>query len=283
MQYDQDMHYGSDYHYIPATSVNNGEGVEVRPDLYCFTVQIVNVIMAGHPGSPDFVLIDAGMPHSAPAIIEEAEGRFGRNCRPKAIVLTHGHFDHVGAIIELVQHWQVPVYAHEAELPYLTGRESYPKPDPGVQGGLVAKLSFMFPNEPIQLSRRVKPLPEDGTVPELPDFRWIHTPGHSKGHVSLYRESDRTLIAGDAVVTVEQESLYSVITQAPELNGPPAYFTPDWEQAKASVQLLAELKPEALVSGHGQPMFGEELQHKLDQLAQDFDTAAKPKFGKYVH
>ena len=49
--------------------------------------------------------------------------RFGENNKPKAIVLTHGHFDHVGAVVDLVRKWDVPVYAHEAELPYLTAED----------------------------------------------------------------------------------------------------------------------------------------------------------------
>ena len=59
-------------------------------------------------------------------------------------------------------------------------------------------------------------------------WRWIFTPGHSPGHISLFRDSDRTLIVGDAFVTTKQESLMSVMTQRMEMHGPPMYFTPDW-------------------------------------------------------
>lgn len=50
-------------------------------------------------------------------------------------------------------------------------------------------------------------------------FRWIHTPGHSPSHISLFREEDGCLIVGDAFVTVKQESLYKVLTQELELAG----------------------------------------------------------------
>ncbi|BFH14613.1 hypothetical protein J6TS7_46980 [Paenibacillus dendritiformis] len=92
--------------------------------------------------------------------------------------------------------------------------------------------------EAIQLGDRVQPLPDDGRVPHLPDWRVIPTPGHTPGHVSLYRESDRTLIAGDAFITVKQESALHVIGQAKEIHGPPAYFTPDWDEAWRSVKRL---------------------------------------------
>ncbi|OLO27054.1 hypothetical protein BTR23_21210 [Alkalihalophilus pseudofirmus] len=61
-------------------------------------------------------------------------------------------------------------------------------------------------------------------------FRWIHSPGHTPGHVSLFRDADRTLIVGDAFVTIKQESLYSVITQEQQISGPPRYFTPRLEK-----------------------------------------------------
>src|SRR5690606_25960155 len=116
-------------------------------------------------------------------------------------ILTHGHFDHVGGIEQLVQEWEVPVYAHPMELPYLTGKSSYPPGDPAVGGGAIAMLSPLYPRGPIDLGPHVQPLPEDGSVPGMAGWRWIATPGHSPGHVALFRDADRTLIAGDALVT----------------------------------------------------------------------------------
>ncbi|WP_407271364.1 MBL fold metallo-hydrolase [Radiobacillus sp. PE A8.2] len=278
----KEMHYGDDYKYIPATSAGNGVGIEVLPDLFSFTVQIVNVFLVGNPETEDFVLVDAGMPKSADKIISVTEERFGTNCRPKAIILTHGHFDHVGAIIELVDHWNIPVYAHELELPFLTGKESYPEPDPTVEGGIIAKISPLFPNEPIDLGHHLNAIPDDGTIPHMPDYKWIHTPGHTPGHISLFREKDKTLIAGDAFVTVKQDSLYSVLTQAQEISGPPRYLTSDWKSAKASVRKLEALKPSVAVTGHGTALSGEKLSRGLEKLANNFDSIAVPDYGRYV-
>ncbi|GHH96722.1 MBL fold metallo-hydrolase [Neobacillus kokaensis] len=279
---DQEMSYGSDYKFIPATSIGSGVGVTVAPDVYCHTIQIVNIGLIGAPKSNEFVLIDAGMQGSADDIISLTEERFGEGSRPKAILLTHGHFDHVGAIIELVEHWQVPVYAHEQELPFLTGKTSYLEPDPTVEGGMVAKMSAMFPNEPINLGESVQALPSDGSIPFLPEFRWIHTPGHSPGHVSFFRDSDRVLIAGDAFVTVRQDALYKVLIQEEEINGPPRYFTTDWHAAWESVKRLEELKPSAAITGHGVPMSGDHLSNGLQKLANQFDKVAIPDYGKYI-
>ena len=234
---EKDMHDGMkdtmENKFLPMFSFRSGLGQEVLHDLYCYTNQIVNLCFVGFPEhANEWVLVDAGMPESAKQIIDVAEKRFGENSKPKAIILTHGHFDHVGAVVDLVKKWGVQVYAHEAELPFLTGQLSYPEPDGAVEGGLVAKISPIFPTEPVDLGHHVEALPFDGSVPHMPGWRWIHTPGHTPGHISLFREEDRTLIAGDAFVAVKQESLYKVITQDKEINGPPRYLTTDWNAAK---------------------------------------------------
>lgn len=276
--------YGKDYKYIPATSLESGKGKEIKSDIYYHTIQIVNICLVGKPGTEDFVLVDAGMPHSADKIISIAENRFGTTIKPKAIILTHGHFDHVGAIVELLEHWKgTPVYAHQLELPYLTGKKSYPQPDATVEGGMIAKMSPMFPIEPIDLGTSVQALPEDGTVPYMPGFRWIHTPGHTPGHVSFFRDQDRALIAGDAFVTVKQEYLYRVFTQEQEISGPPRYLTPDWQASWASVRKLEALKPAVAITGHGMPMEGKTLSRNLEKLAQDFNQIAIPDHGKYIN
>lgn len=282
MDINQNMNYGSDHKYLPTTSMGDGVGIEVLPDLFCHTVQIVNISFVGKPKSKDFVLVDAGMPDSANEIISVTEERFGANSRPKAIILTHGHFDHAGAIIELVKHWEVPVYAHELELPYLTGQMSYPEPDSTVEGGKIAKMSPIFPNEPIDLGNNIEALPSDGSVPHMPGFKWIHTPGHSPGHVSFFREEDRALIAGDAFTTVKQDSLSKVMKQEQEISEPPRYLTPDWKAAKESAIKLEALKPTVAVTGHGIPMSGELLTKSLGEFVQDFDNIAIPDYGVYV-
>lgn len=267
--------------FLPMTSIRSGIVEDVRSDLCCCTIQIVNIALAGT--RQEWVLVDTGMPQSAERILEMTEERFGIGSKPEAIILTHGHFDHVGSVVKLVEAWNVPVFAHEMELPYLTGKLSYPEPDGSVEGGLIAKLSPLFPSEPIDLGSYIAALPQDGSIPGMRGWRWIHTPGHTPGHVSLFRDEDRSLIAGDAFVTVEQDSLYKVITQKKQLTGPPRYFTTDWDAAWESVKKLEKLKPTSVITGHGLPMFGDELEKGLLQLADEFDRLAIPAYGRYVH
>jgi glyoxylase-like metal-dependent hydrolase (beta-lactamase superfamily II) len=245
---------------------------------------LVNVVFVGTPGAGDrgWVLVDAGVMGAKRSIQAAARARFGEGARPAAIVLTHGHFDHVGVLEDLAEEWDVPVFAHTLERPYLDGSASYPTGDPSVGGGLFGRLSPLFPTKPVDVSRNLRILPEDGTVPPLPGWRWLHTPGHAPGHISLWREADRTLIAGDAFVTTAQESVYAVAVQEPELHGPPMYLTIDWDAARSSVRVLAALEPERVITGHGRPLQGSEMRRALNALAQDFDTVAVPKHGRYV-
>lgn len=256
----------------------------VTSDLAYLRTGIVNLYLYGRPGEPSgsWVLIDAGLPGSAHRIIRTAEEWIGPGARPAAIVLTHGHFDHVGALRVLAERWDVPVYAHRLELPYLTGLSPYPPPDPTVGGGAMAALSRFYPRGPIDLGTRVQPLPEDGSVPGMPGWRWIHTPGHTPGHVAFFRDEDRTLVAGDAFVTTRQESARAVLAQRPELHGPPAYYTSDWESARRSVQRLAGLEPLRVATGHGPPMEGPEMLADLQKLARHFEWLAVPPRGRYV-
>ena len=229
------------------------------------------------------VLIDAGLPDSAGKIIKQAAALFGPNTTPEAILLTHGHFDHVGSLQDLLDTWPgVPVYAHPLELPYLTGRSSYPPPDPTVGGGMMAYLSFAYPKHPHNFGARIEELPADGRVPGLPGWRWVPTPGHTFGHVSFFREHDKILVAGDAFTTVFAESGLGMLTQKQEVHGPLAYFTPDWDAARASVELLARMEPEVAATGHGIAMHGEMLRRQLADFAAHFDAVARPKTGRYT-
>lgn len=269
--------------YPLASLGGSGHGIEVAGDVQCLQLSIVNCFLVGDPHAwePEWVLVDAGLMTSAPAIFRAAEERFGPDCPPKAIVLTHGHFDHVGALRDVLARWNVPVYAHRLEMPYITGRSSYPPPDPAVGGGAMAYLSWLYPRGPFDFHEAVRELPGDGSIPYMHGWKWVHTPGHTPGHVSLWRESDRLLIAGDAFVTTQQESATAVITRYQHVCRPPAYYTTDWQAARASVERLVALEPNIAATGHGVPMQGEKMLRQLQSLARNWRWRM-PWYGRYV-
>ena len=79
----------------------------------------------------------------------------------------------------------------------------------------------------------------------------LHTPGHTPGHVSLYREADGVLLAADAFATMNLDSWTAYLTCERELNRPSPPFTFDWCIAHRSIEKLAGLEPKVVAAGHG--------------------------------
>ena len=80
------------------------------------------------------------------------------------------------------------------------------------------------------------------------------TPGHTPGHVSFFRPSDRVLISGDALVTLQVNSIPGIVLQRAGLSGPPWYTTWDRRAAKGSITALSHLDPTVVAGGHGTPL-----------------------------
>ena len=249
-----------------ASSRNHMAVEEVAHGVSYLTTVFVNLYVV--QTAEGCVLVDSGLPGTAALTHRHVERRLGGG-RPHAIVLTHGHFDHAGSAAALADAWGIPVYAHPLEMPYLTGQSDYAPGDPSM-GGAIAQLSRVFPTSGTDLDGRVRALPEDGTVPGLEGWRWIHTPGHTAGHVSLFRDADRVLIAGDALTTMDLDSWMAVTLETPEIDRPPAPLTPDWGAARESVRRLAELEPATVSAGHGVPLAGPAATEGVRRLAERF-------------
>ncbi|HET9791987.1 MAG TPA: MBL fold metallo-hydrolase [Candidatus Angelobacter sp.] len=247
----------------------------VTQDVVRIHIGIANAYIIGY--AREWILVDTGTPGNADKILKTTAEHMGPGSVPIAIVLTHGHFDHSGSARELAAHWGVKIYVHHREKPFVNGTSKYPPPDPTV-GGFMAQVIRFVPNTSIDLQPWLRELP-GSRLPWLQEWQVIETPGHTAGHISLFRESDGTLLAGDAFTTIDQDRMPAALSQAQKVCRPPAYYTPDWELARSSVEKLAALNPRILAAGHGKPMAGEDALQQLRELARDFPV---PEHGRYV-
>lgn len=141
--------------------------------------------------------------------------------KPEAILLTHAHFDHVGAVAPLVETLNLPVYLHPADLPlYRNATQS------AARWGLVVPA----PPEPVE------PLVEGQTLDFGLGLEVLFLPGHAPGHVGFYRPGH--LVSGDVLFR----------------GGIGRYDLPgsDPQALFASLQRITRLPPETVVyPGHG--------------------------------
>lgn len=247
---------------------------ELARDVAVIETLISNAYLVGEPGS--WILLDTLTPGNARRIKEAGEARFGPGAKPQGIVLTHGHFDHAGSARSLADYWGVKVYAHRLELPYLTGRSGYPSLDPTAPG-FFSVMSRLFPSSTVNLGSRVMILNTDRPLPWVRGWDCHVTPGHSPGHLSFFKKDDRILLAGDAVTTMNLDSLLDTLATRQQICRPPVPGTTNWMQARESVRKLAALRPEVIGAGHGKPMF-----HTADEMETFAQYFTIPAHGRYV-
>lgn len=256
----------------------------VAPGVYCLRVgrgiTAANVYLVR--SGLRWALIDTAWPHRGQVIKAAAESLFGPGARPAAILLTHIHPDHSGSALELARIWDLPVYVHSRELPLASGRylPEYASP---LDRWLVAPVLRLMPRRRVEasisrnsLEGTARALDPDGSVPGLADWRAIPTPGHTPGHVAYFRTSDRVLITGDAILTLNLNSARDLLTGRNRISGPPYISTWNWPTAKASVTVLADLQPVVLACGHGRVKSGPEIAGELVSFCRQFAPRPTP-------
>lgn len=193
-----------------------------------FPPYAINVYLMGD------VLLDAGSRHAAGRILRQLDGR-----TVTAHALTHAHGDHQGASHAICQALGLPLWCGESDAPAVEdGRIRQRMPAHPIAQAFA--LAFAGPPHPV--ARRLR----EGD--EVAGFRVLETPGHSLGHISFWRETDRTLICGDVFTNID------TMTGLPGLHEPKAFFTPDPARNRDSMRRLGELRPELVCFGHGRPL-----------------------------
>jgi hydroxyacylglutathione hydrolase len=181
----------------------------------------INVYLVGE------VLVDAGTPRAHRRILREIAAH-----EVNAHVVTHAHPDHFGSSHAVCEELGLPLWTGEHDAETIETARRVPVP---TRVGALMNRAPMPPGHPV--ARRLR---EGDTVGA--GFSVLDVPGHSPGHIALWREADRTLIAGD------------VFFNLPRLGPPPHFFTVDPQANRASMRRLADLRPELVLFGHGPPL-----------------------------
>jgi hydroxyacylglutathione hydrolase len=186
----------------------------------------INVYLAGD------VLIDAGRRWDRRRIFAELEGR-----AISMVALTHVHPDHQGVAADVCEARGVPLACHADDVDAMEGRRPIQEAH---QTHLVNRLfDRLWSGPPHEVSRVL----QEGD--EVAGFRVVHAPGHARGEVIFFRESDRVAICGDVIRNM------SYATLLPGVREPPAIFTYDPAENRRSIRRLAELSPSLILPGHG--------------------------------
>lgn len=173
------------------------------------------------------------------------------------IILTHHDLDHVGSLAEIKRTFpHIRIIAHELEAQYIEGKCTAPRLQQALDSlNLLPVQELPAAKEFIRVLESLESAPVDQTVqdqeqpPGCPGMKIMHTPGHTPGHISIYLEASRTLIAGDAVV----------IEPSGELGIANPQYTLNLPQAVSSVQQLANYEIDTLICYHGGIFSGEVL------------------------
>lgn len=197
-------------------------------------------------------LVDTGMPGNEKKILEYVRGTGIDPKRLEYIVLTHPDIDHSGSVAKLKGLTNAKVAIHEADAPRLAGEKKL-KDVKGATGVLFGVMSpFM----------RFTPLKPDLLLKDsdrILDCTVIHTPGHTEGSISLYREK-KAIFVGDALRTDSRGM--------PHL--PSGSMTTDMEQAKESVRKISTYEYAVLLPGHGPPITQEASRVMADYVQKGF-------------
>ena len=178
------------------------------------------------------VIVDAGYAANGRKVVAALRGR-----TVAAHAITHAHPDHVGGSAHVCRELGVPFWCPAGDAAAVRDGRSVP-----ARSRLRPLLERFQSFEPVEIARELR----EGD--DVAGFTVLDVPGHSPGHVALWRESDRTLVAGDVWFNL------SLRTFRYGLREPPRPFTVDPGRNRESMRRLADLEPALACFAHGPPV-----------------------------
>lgn len=222
-------------------------------------VHTPHVNWAVYAGPDGVTLVDAGYIGQRELLVASLQAIGCRVEDVSAVLLTHGHADHLGGAAWLASSYGTRVYAHPAELPNV-------RRDVVEQAGVGALIGRAWRRGVLRWGLDILPLldrdpllgvPQAAAIPmqdgaaDVPGRpRAILIEGHTSGHTGYDFEDDGVLIVGDALATRHGTS---------KLEGPqllPSVFHHDLARARASLEQLRSSRSQALLPGHGEAWIG---------------------------
>jgi glyoxylase-like metal-dependent hydrolase (beta-lactamase superfamily II) len=181
------------------------------------------------------VLVDAATRQADRRIMRQVGSR-----RLSAHALTHAHPDHQGSSHAICERLQIPLWCGQDDVPAMETPGAISSSQ--IPGWLNSFQQRFWTGPPHPVARALV----EGD--DVAGFTVLEVPGHSRGHVAYWRESDRVLILGDVLNGM------NLITGRRGLQEPPVMFTPDPARNRVSIRRLAALRPSLTCFGHGPPL-----------------------------
>jgi glyoxylase-like metal-dependent hydrolase (beta-lactamase superfamily II) len=212
------------------------------------------------------IVVDVCFPSDAKTILTFVHSTLRRDVKDiKYIVLTHSHIDHINGVDYLANKTQATIVAHEKAQKYLTGGRAIPLarfyklweflcflrkysfPRPSLTDIFTMPWSGIPKIKKGIHSKNNQCLLDGDSLPDHPEWKVIHTPGHTDDSICLYSAEYKSLITGDTVVNMQGQLVLNPLLKL------------DNEALTESFNKLKQLEVDNIYPGWGSPVFGKDL------------------------
>jgi len=219
------------------------------------------------------VVVDVCFPSDGKTVLTFVKSTLGRDAKDvKFIVLTHSHIDHVNGADYLADKTGATLVAHKNSEKYLTGKKAIPSarwhklweflsflrkysfPRPSLTDIFIMPWSGVPKIRKGIRSKNMQWVADGDSLPGHPEWKVIHTPGHTDDSICLYNAKQESLITGDTIINLQGELVLNPLLKL------------DNDALAESFNKLEQLKVDNIYPGWGFPVFGKDI---LDRVSVD--------------